>query len=72
MMPQWDGFGASAGRTSPTTDMSKSIYSLKLKVIELNYGREVSTVKPMYSDYNWDPKIVTVIDKWSLFRGSFI
>ena len=28
------------------------------------------TVKPVYND-PWDPKIVTVVDRWSLFRGNF-
>jgi hypothetical protein len=31
-----------------------------------------STVKPVYNDHHRDPKFETVIDKWSLFRGSFI
>ena len=25
----------------------------------------------MYNDHPWDPKIVAVIDRWSLFRGHF-
>ncbi len=24
----------------------------------------------MYNDHPWDPKIVTVVDRWSLFRGN--
>ena len=28
-----------------------------------------STVKPVYNDHPWDPKIVAVVDRWSLFRG---
>jgi len=27
------------------------------------------TVKPVYNDHPWDPKIVAVVDSWSLFRG---
>ncbi len=27
------------------------------------------TFKPVYNDHPWDPKIVAVVDKWSLFRG---
>ena len=27
------------------------------------------TVKPVYNDHPWDPKIVAVVDRWSLFRG---
>ncbi len=27
------------------------------------------TVKPVYNDHPWDPKIVAVGDKWSLFRS---
>jgi len=29
----------------------------------------LSTVKPVYNDHPWDPKIVAVVDRWSLFRG---
>jgi hypothetical protein len=28
-------------------------------------------VKPVYNDHPWDPKVVTVVDRWSLFSGSF-
>ncbi len=28
------------------------------------------TVKPVYNGHPWDPKIVAVVDRWSLFRGS--
>jgi hypothetical protein len=31
-----------------------------------------STVEPVNNDHPWDPKIVAVVDRWSLFRGSFI
>ncbi len=27
------------------------------------------TVKPVYNDHPWDPKIMAVIHSWSLFRG---
>ncbi len=27
------------------------------------------TVKPVYNDHRWDPKIVAVVNRWSLFRG---
>ena len=27
------------------------------------------TVKPVYNDHPWDPKIVAAVDRWSLFRG---
>jgi len=30
------------------------------------------TVKPVYNDHPRDPKLVAVVDRWSLFRGSFI
>ncbi len=26
------------------------------------------TVKPVYNDHPWDPKIVAVVDTWLLFR----
>ncbi len=28
-----------------------------------------SKVKHVYNDHPWDPKIVIVVDRWSLFRG---
>jgi len=31
-----------------------------------------NTVKPVYNDHSWDPKIVAVVDRWSLCRGSFM
>ena len=34
----------------------------------LNNNRKNSTVKPVYNDHHWDPKIVAVVDRWSLFR----
>ncbi len=32
----------------------------------------VSTVKPVYNDHTRDPKIVAIVDRWSLFRGHFV
>ncbi len=32
----------------------------------------LSTVKLVYNDHLWDPKFVAVVDRWSLFRGSFM
>ncbi len=29
----------------------------------------LNTVKLVYNDHPWDPKIVAVVDRWSLFRG---
>jgi hypothetical protein len=29
-----------------------------------------NTVKTVYNDHPWDPKIVAIVDRWSLFRGS--
>ena len=26
------------------------------------------TVKPLYNDHPWDPRVVAVVDRWSLFR----
>jgi hypothetical protein len=31
-----------------------------------------STVKPVYNDHLQDSKIVVIVDRWSLFRGSFM
>ncbi len=28
-----------------------------------------STVKLVFNDHHWEPNIVAVVDKWSLFRG---
>jgi hypothetical protein len=28
------------------------------------------TVKPVYNDHPWDPKMVAAVDRWLLFRGS--
>jgi len=33
---------------------------------------EEHTVKLVYNDHPWDPKFVAVVDRWSLFRGSFM
>jgi len=30
------------------------------------------TVKPVYNGHPRDPNIVTVVDRWSLFRGTFM
>ena len=30
------------------------------------------TVKPVYNNHPGDPKFVAVVEKWSLFRCSFI
>ncbi len=30
---------------------------------------EGSTIKPVYNDHPLDPKIMAVVDRWSLFRG---
>ena len=32
----------------------------------------MDTVKPVYNDHPWDPKIVAVVDRWSLFRVRFM
>ncbi len=31
--------------------------------------KNCNTVKPVYNNHPWDPKIVAVVDRWSLFRG---
>ncbi len=30
------------------------------------------TIKPEYNDHLQDPKIVVVVDRWSLFGGKFV
>ncbi len=30
----------------------------------------MGTVKPVYNGHPWDPKIVAVVDRWSLFVDS--
>ena len=43
------------------------------KTTPSRYGAEfLSTVKPVYNDHPWDPKMVAVVDRWSLFRGTFV
>ncbi len=32
--------------------------------------RFLYTVKPVYNDHPWDPKIVVVVGRWSLFAGN--
>ena len=32
----------------------------------------ISTVKPVYNDNPQNPKFVAVVERWSLFRGSFM
>ena len=32
----------------------------------------LNTVKPEYNDHPRDPKFEAVVDRWSLFRGSFM
>ncbi len=27
------------------------------------------TLKPLYNYHPWDPKVVSVVERWSLFRG---
>ncbi len=34
-----------------------------------NTLKKLYTVKPVYNDHPWDPKILAVVDRWSLFRG---
>ncbi len=33
------------------------------------YSNKSNTDKLVYNDHPWDPKIVAVGDRWSLFRG---
>ncbi len=39
---------------------------------EFEKANLLHTVKPEYNDHPRNPKIVTVVDRWSLFRGSFV
>ena len=34
-----------------------------------SFSKIANTVKPVYNDHPRDPKIVSVVDRWSLFRG---
>ena len=43
----------------------KRIYYFEKK----SYVHFVDTIKPVFNDHPWDPKIVAVVDSWSLFRG---
>ena len=51
------------------TNKSRNIKSRSLFVNTLIY---VNTVKPVYNDHPRDPKFVAIVDRWWLFRGSFI
>jgi hypothetical protein len=46
-----------------TTKMHKLVINEKFLVTKH------SAVKPAHNDHPWDPKIVAVIDRWSLLRG---
>ncbi len=35
-------------------------------------GCNCNTLKPVYNDHLWDPKFVAIVDRWSLFRGTFM
>ncbi len=46
---------------------------MKIKyVVQWNSNTNMCTVKLVYNDHPWDPEFVAVIDRWSLFRGSFM
>jgi len=36
---------------------------------KLGPKNEMNAVKPVYNDHPWHPKIVAVVDRWSLLRG---
>jgi hypothetical protein len=38
----------------------------------IKYFIFVNTVKPVYNGHPWDPKILAVVDRWPLQRGSSI
>jgi hypothetical protein len=42
--------------------------AISSKVLD-DYQASQNTVKPVYNDHPWDPEIVAVVDRWSLFRG---
>ena len=54
--------------------VASKMVKINLKIIiMLNQSKSesnINTVKPVYNDHSWDPKIVVVIDRWSLFRGA--
>ncbi len=53
-------------------DRYYSYYSLftSCEVIKSIFlGSKLCTVKPVYNDHPRDPKIVAVVDRWSLFGG---
>ena len=68
-------------KTFQATLSTNHAYSVSLRRVQSSFiWREnrkqilslKNTVKPMYNDYPRDPKIVAVVDGWSLFRGSFM
>ncbi len=46
--------------------MSKNLIFAQKMTKLLSYA-----VKPVYYGHPWDPKIVTVVDRWSLSKGHF-
>ena len=57
----------------------RDLYLLRLNTarafvnaLKTRQGRFVYTVKPVYNDHPRDLIYVVVVDRWSLFRGSFI
>jgi len=47
----------------------KGVKSVKSINEKINDASNTSTVKPVYNDHPWDPKLVAVVDRGSLFRG---
>ena len=45
--------------------------ALRFRCTYFDWPKKLSTVKPVYNDHPRDPKNRSVIDRWSLFRGTF-
>ena len=48
------------------------IFMFENDFLKKTYIRIENTVKHVYNDHPWDPKFVAVVDRWSLFRGTFM
>jgi len=51
-----------------SASVNVNVMESKIKIKELSKY----VVKPMLADHPRDTKVVVVVDRWSLFRGSFM
>ncbi len=61
-----------SGDIDVTGDTGLSINNWNGREIKTNKNSKKITVKPVYSNHPLDPDFVTVVDWWSLFKGTFM